>query len=81
MAKIERFEDIEAWQKAGELTKAVYQASSQGSFSRDFGLRDQIRRAAISVMSNIPEGFERSGTVEFRRFLSIATGSTGEVKA
>jgi four helix bundle protein len=81
MAKIERFEDIEAWQKARELTNAVYQASNLGSFSRDFGLRDQIRRAAISIMSNIAEGFERSGAVEFRRFLSIAKGSAGEVKA
>lgn len=81
MAKIERFEDIEAWQKARKLANAVYAASNQGLFSRDFGLRDQIRRAAVSVMSNIAEGFERGGSVEFRRFLSIAKGSVGEVKA
>lgn len=81
MAKIERFEDIEAWQKAKELTSAVYAVSNEGPFSRDFGLRDQIRRAAVSVMSNIAEGFERGGDVEFRRFLAIAKGSAGEVKA
>lgn len=81
MAKIERFEDIEAWQKARELTKAVYAVSNEGPFSHDFGLRDQIRRAAVSVMSNIAEGFERGGDAEFRRFLAIAKGSDGEVKA
>jgi len=81
MAKIERFEDIEAWRKARELTKAVYAASNEGPFSRDFGLRDQIRRAAVSVMSNIAEGFERGADAEFRHFLSIAKGSAGEVKA
>ncbi len=81
MAKIERFEDIEAWRKARELTGAVYAASSEGPFSRDFGLLDQIRRAAVSVMSNVAEGFERGGDVEFRRFLSIAEGPAGEVKA
>ena len=82
MAKIERFEDIEAWQKARELAKEVY-AESNGNplFSRDFGLRDQIQRAAVSVMSNIAEGFERGGDVEFRRFLAIAKGSAGEVRA
>lgn len=81
MARIARFEDIEAWRKARELTKAVYAATSEGPFSRDFGLRDQIRRAAVSVMSNIAEGFERGGDAEFRRFLAISKGSAGEVKA
>jgi len=81
MASIERFEDIEAWQKARELTQEIYRITNQGSFARDFGLRDQIRRAAVSVMSNIAEGFERGGDVEFRRFLAIAKGSAGEVKA
>jgi four helix bundle protein len=55
--------------------------SDEGPFSRDFGLRDQIRRAVVSVMSNIAEGFERGGDAEFRHFLSIAEGSAGEVKA
>jgi four helix bundle protein len=81
MARIRRFEDIEAWQEARELTKAIYAVSNEGRFSRDFGLRDQIRRAAVSVMSNIAEGFERHGDTEFRRFLAIAKGSAGEVKA
>ena len=65
MASIEKFEDIEAWQKARELTREIYRITNQGSFSRDFGLRDQIRRAAVSVMSNIAEGFGRGGNKEF----------------
>lgn len=81
MAKIEKFEDIEAWKKARKLAREIYAISNEGLFARDFGLRDQIRRAAVSVMSNIAEGFERGGDVEFRRFLAIAKGSAGEVKA
>lgn len=81
MARIEKFEDIEAWKKARELAKGIYAISNEGLFARDFGLRDQIRSAAVSVMSNIAEGFERGGDVEFRRFLAIAKGSAGEVKA
>jgi four helix bundle protein len=81
MAKIEKFEDIEAWQRARQLAKAIYAITSEGKLARDFGLRDQIQRAAVSVMSNIAEGFDRGGDVEFRRFLAIAKGSAGEVKA
>lgn len=81
MAKINSFEDIQAWQKARELTKEIYKVSNSGSFSKDFGLRDQIRRASVSVVSNIAEGFERNGTKEFKQFLSIAKGSAGEVRA
>lgn len=81
MTTIRRFEDIEAWQKARVLTKAVYELSSKGGFARDFGLRDQIRRAAVSIMSNIAEGFERGGAGEFIQFLSIAKGSAGELEA
>ena len=81
MATLRRFEDIEAWQKVRELTRAVYSCSKSGAFARDFGLRDQIRRAAVSVMSNIAEGFERGGTLEFVQFLAIAKGSTGEVES
>ena len=81
MATIGKFEDIEAWQLAREMTKAIYAISNDGPFARDFGLRDQIRRASVSIMSNIAEGFERGGDVEFRRFLIIAKGSAGEVKA
>lgn len=81
MAKLERFEDIEAWRKARELTKGVYGITAGGEFVRDFGLRDQIRRAAVSVLSNIAEGFERSRDKELLHFLSIAKGSCGEVRA
>jgi four helix bundle protein len=81
MSTFQNFEDIEAWQKARELTKRVYDISDAGAFARDFGLRDQMRRAAVSVMSNIAEGFERSGTAEFVQFLSAAKGSAGEVRA
>ncbi len=81
MAKIERFEDIEAWQRARQLAKAVYAVTSEGKFSRDFGLRDQIQRAAVSVMSNIAEGFDRGGNRELIQFLFIAKGSAAEVQA
>ena len=81
MATFQKFEDIEAWQKARELTKEIYKVSKERAFSKDFGLRDQMRRAGVSVMSNIAEGFERSGTGEFMQFLSIAKGSVGEVKS
>ncbi|BBL34630.1 hypothetical protein Nstercoris_00869 [Nitrosomonas stercoris] len=81
MSAFQRFEDIEAWQKARELTKAIYALSNDGQFSRDFGLRDQIRRASVSIMSNIAEGFGRGGNKEFIQFLSTAKGSASEVQA
>mgnify|MGYP000673608909 CR=1 FL=1 len=81
MSAFQRFEDIEAWQKARELTKAIYTLSNDGQFARDFGLRDQIRRASVSVMSNIAEGFDRGGIREFIQFLFIAKGSAAEVQA
>ena len=81
MAKVERFEDIEAWRKARELARAIYKVTLVGEFARDFGLRDQIRRASASIMSNIAEGFERGGDKEFRQFLALAKGSTGEVRS
>lgn len=81
MAKITRFEEIESWRKSRKLTKSIYQITLKQSFSRDFGLRDQIRRAAVSVLSNIAEGFERDGDKEFIQFLSLAKGSCGEVRA
>jgi four helix bundle protein len=81
LATIKNFEDIEAWQEARKLTKAIYTFSGKGSFARDFALREQIRRAAISIMSNISEGFERGGSAEFSQFLSIAKGSAGEVES
>lgn len=81
MAKIQRFEDIVSWQKARQLTQLVYQYSNGPKFRADFGLRDQIRRAAVSVMSSIAEGFERGGDKEFIQFLSQAKGSCGEVRS
>jgi four helix bundle protein len=81
MATLLRFEDVEAWQKARELTKEIYACSGNGDFSKDFGLRDQIRRASVSIMANIAEGFDRGGTKELSNFLSIAKGSVGEVEA
>lgn len=81
MATIEKFEDIEAWQKARELTREVYAASNTGLFAKDYGLRDQIRRAAVSIMANIAEGFERGGDKEFGQFIAQAKGSSAEVRA
>ena len=79
MPTFRHFDDIEAWQRARELTKVVYQLSGRGQFAKDFGLRDQIRRATVSIMANIAEGFERDGTGEFIQFLAIAKGSAAEV--
>ena len=81
MAIIRRFEDIQAWQKARELVRAVYDASGKGSFQCDYALRDQIRRAAISCMSNIAEGFARRTLKEFTNFLNFAHGSVAEVQS
>ncbi|MFW6059018.1 MAG: four helix bundle protein [Phycisphaeraceae bacterium] len=81
MATIGRFEEIEAWQRVRELANAIYDVSDEGRFARDFALRDQMRRAVVSVMSNIAEGFERDGAAEFNQFLSAAKGSAGEVRA
>ena len=81
MGTIERFEDIEAWKKARELTRLIYEITAKGDFAKDYGLRDQIRRASVSVMSNIAEGFERGGNKEFRQFLSMAKGSAAEVRS
>ena len=81
MSRIEKFEDLIAWQKARVLTKAIYQATQTGDFSRDFGLRGQIQRAAVSVMSNVAEGFERGGRAEFHQFLSTAKASCAELRS
>jgi four helix bundle protein len=78
--KIGRFEDFIAWQKARKLTSEIYRVTNQGLFSRDFGLKDQIRRAAVSSMSNLAEGFERGRPGEFHQFLSIAKGSCAELR-
>jgi four helix bundle protein len=81
MAIIRRFEDIEAWRKARDLTKVVYGLTNDGALARDFALKDQMRRAAISVMANIAEGFERDGNKEFLQFLAVAKGSRGELRS
>ena len=79
MGKIERFEDIEAWQKARELASGVYEICRSGPLRRDFGLRDQITRSAVSVMANIAEGFGRRTNKDFANFLYTAKGSAMEV--
>lgn len=81
IAKIKKFEDVESWKKARRLTKRVYSATSASRSTRDFSLKDQIRRASVSILSNIAEGFERGGDKEFLQFLAIAKGSCGEVRA
>lgn len=79
--KIEKFEDLIAWQKARTLTKEVYLATRQGAFTKDYGLSSQIQRASVSIMSNIAEGFERGKRGEFHQFLCIAKASCAEVRA
>ncbi|HLL82090.1 MAG TPA: four helix bundle protein [Longimicrobium sp.] len=79
--KVSRFEELIAWQKAKALCVQVYRVTGHGQFARDFGLRDQIQRAAVSVMSNIAEGFDRNSRPEFARFLTFARGSAGEVRS
>ena len=79
MATVEKFEDLEVWQKARDMVNAVYQSSSPAAFSKDYALRDQIRRAAVSIPSNIAEGFSRHSNKEFIQFLFISKGSPSEV--
>jgi len=78
MVKFKTFEDILAWQKAKELAVIIYKLLRE---NKDYGFREQIQRASISVSNNIAEGFERSGDKEFRKFLYIAKGSCGEVRS
>lgn len=81
MAKISKFEDIIAWQKALELSDLIYSHSNKDNFAKDFGLKDQMRRASVSVVSNIAEGFEREGNNQFIYFLLVAKASAGELRA
>ena len=76
-----RFEELWVWQQARELVKEIYEDLRAGPGSKDFGFRDQIQRAGISVMNNIAEGFERFTEIEFARFLDVARGSCGEVRS
>ena len=81
MATFKRFEDILAWQRAREVTVRVYELTQNGAFSKDFGLRDQVRRASVSVMANIAEGFGRRSDKEFANFLNMAHGSAAECQS
>ena len=81
MGAVSRFEELKAWQKARVLTKRVYEVTSRGEFAKDYGLARQIQRAAVSVMSNIAEGFERGNRREFHQFLFVAKASCAEVRS
>ena len=81
MPTVKHFEDLHVWQSARELVRMVYEDSEQTGFNRDFGLKDQIRRAAVSVMSNIAEGFNSGSDSEFIKFLSYARRSNSEVQS
>jgi len=78
--KIQKFEELNIWKLSLNITKDIYDLTAKGNFSKDYGLRDQIRRAIVSVSSNIVEGFEKNNNNEFVRFLKIAKGSSGEVR-
>jgi four helix bundle protein len=81
MSKVARFEDLVAWQRARALTQSVYEVTRQGTLANDRGLAGQMQRAAVSTMSNIAEGFERSGLAEFHQFLSTAKASCAELRS
>ncbi len=79
--RIDRFEELIAWQKARVLTFEIYKATANGDFGRDFGLKNQIQRAAVSIMSNLAEGFERARPAEFHQFLSVSKASCAELRS
>lgn len=79
--RVRSFEDLLVWQMGIELVKLIYRLTTEGDFNRDFGLTDQIRRASVSVPTNIAEGFELSSRKEYLKFLNIAKGSAGEVRS
>lgn len=81
MAKFSKFEEIQAWQKAKDLTWLIYKITAEEKFAKDYGLKDQIRRASVSIMANIAEGHGRRTNVEFANFLNIARGSAAEVQS
>jgi len=81
MAKVERFEELQCWQEARVLVKMIYSICANGKISKDFGFQDQIKRASISVMNNIAEGFSRYSRKEFIRYLNISQSSASEVKS
>ena len=79
--KIQRFEDMKVWQDSREVVKTIYQLTAKPKIKRDFSLCDQIQRAAVSIMNNIAEGYERDSNAEFIRFLLYSKGSSGEVRS
>jgi four helix bundle protein len=79
--KVKLFEDLQVWQDARIFVKSIYELTSLDNFKKDYGLKDQIQRAAVSIMNNISEGFERDNNKEFRNFLTYAKGSAGEVRS
>ena len=79
--KVSRFEDLDVWQHARELARAIYRFTATNTFSRDYGLRDQMRRASVSIMANIAEGFSRKGDREFTQFLFVAKSSAAELQS
>ncbi|HQF42787.1 MAG TPA: four helix bundle protein [Ignavibacteriaceae bacterium] len=79
--KVKTFEDLQVWKDARVFVNSVYELTSQEKFNKDFGLKDQIQRAAVSIMNNISEGFERDNNKEFLNFLGYAKGSAGEVRS
>lgn len=81
MGTFSKFEEIQAWQKARDVTLLIYKITANGSFSKDFGLKDQIRRASVSIMANIAEGHGRRTNIEFANFLNISRGSVAEVQS
>lgn len=81
MATFSRLEDIQVWQKARQLTRQIYEATSNGKLAQDYGLRNQIQRASVSIMANIAEGFGRRSDKEFANFLNMAHGSVAEVQS
>lgn len=81
MGKITRFEDLRCWQEARQLVKNIYQLTAFGKLSKDYGLKDQLQRASVSIMINIAEGFSRYHKKEFIRFLNISQSSASEVKS
>jgi four helix bundle protein len=81
VSEIRRFEDLIAWQKARVLARSIYELTNSGRFARDFALRNQLWRGAVSIMSNIAEGFERNRLAEFHQFLSVAKASCAEVRS
>jgi len=81
MANVQKFEDLEVWKQARILTNEIHEVTCQTDFSKDYSLRDQIRRSSGSVMDNIAEGFERNGNKEFIQFLYYSKGSNGEVRS